>query len=578
MIRYFTFAFASLIGLSCMGQVGIGTASPNSTLDIRGSMSTAYRAFTISSTASSSDHTLAFTGTSAAQLTLPDATTCQGRQYWVKNASATTPAPTLTIATTASQTIDGNANWIMDENGEIVRLVSNGTNWYILNQDVATAKTGTTGGPWNEGGNRVPSTKAVGTISNYDLPFITNNTENMRLSAGGFLGVGTTAPAGRLHTVSQNSELGDDILFDDYGAGVTQGLYMTKSRGTLASPQDLQTGDQIGWLRFVPHYNGSLGYTPGSSVECYYKGTGANNLTDMRLFTSGNQQLLINETGSVGIGATSFDGTNPEKLLVQAGTTTSFNVISGKGSIDNYLQLNIQNQSNTGNASSDVVATAANGNESSNYIDMGINSGAYTNTSQPMVGGANNAYLYSTGKDFVIGNGSSGKNLIFFTNSFATTDEKMRITSAGNVGIGTSSPADKLSVAGVVAPATDNAYTLGKSAARWSAVYSANGTIQTSDRRLKKNIRPLQYGLREVLLLHPVRYNWLDASLPGDKIGLIAQDVRKVVPEVVVGDENKENLGMNYAELVPVLINAIKDQQKEIDAIEQRIDHLGKKH
>ena len=294
----------------------------------------------------------------------------------------------------------------------------------------------------------------------------------------------------------------------------------------------------------------------------------------MGFFTSGTQQIQISENGNVGIGATTFDVNNPEKLLVQAGSTSSFNVISGKGTIDNYLQLNIQNQSNTANASSDVVATAANGNETTNYIDMGINSGIYSNTSQPITGGANNAYLYSTGKDFVIGNGSSGRSLIFFTNSFATADEKMRITSAGNVGIGTTSPADKLSVAGVVAPSADNTYTLGKSTARWSAVYSANGTIQTSDARLKTNIRPLHYGLKEVMLLQPVRYNWIDQPNGADKIGLIAQDVRKVVPEVVVGDETKENLGMNYAELVPVLINAIKEQQHEIREIQHQINHL----
>jgi hypothetical protein len=74
--------------------------------------------------------------------------------------------------------------------------------------------------------------------------------------------------------------------------------------------------------------------------------------------------------------------------------------------------------------------------------------------------------------------------------------------------------------------------------------------------------------------LQPVRYNWIDQPNGADKIGLIAQDVRKVVPEVVVGDETKENLGMNYAELVPVLINAIKEQQKEINSIQHQINNL----
>jgi hypothetical protein len=129
-----------------------------------------------------------------------------------------------------------------------------------------------------------------------------------------------------------------------------------------------------------------------------------------------------------------------------------------------------------------------------------------------------------------------------------------------------------------VSPSIDNTYSLGKSGFRWSAVWSANGTIQTSDARLKTNIHPLQYGLKEVLQMRPVSYNWKnDASLAGPKIGLLAQEVKKLVPEVVVGDEEKENLGMNYSELVPVLINAVKEQQSQIDDIKSRINTLRSK-
>ena len=85
------------------------------------------------------------------------------------------------------------------------------------------------------------------------------------------------------------------------------------------------------------------------------------------------------------------------------------------------------------------------------------------------------------------------------------------------------------------------------------------------------------YLLREVLALNPVRYNWIDPSLTENKIGLIAQEVKKIVPEVVVGDETKETIGMNYSELVPVLINAIKEQQKQIDELKKRVESLEKK-
>ena len=568
----------AILGLAAMhvnGQVGIGTTVPNSMLDVRGSLSTSFRPLT-SGAILSTDNTIVFTGTSSASFTLPTAIGCTGRMYWIKNASSSAIVPTLTISTTASQTIDGITSWVLDEANEIVCFVSNGTNWYVLNQNTAVAKTSTTGGPWLEGGNRVTAAKALGTVSNFDLPFITNNTEKMRLTAAGYLGIGTNAPLGRIHTVNQGIESGDDYVFDDYGSGTTQGIYMTKSRGAIASPTDLVNGDQIGYFRFVPRYNGVMGSGPGSSMEAYYKGTGTNELTDLRLFTSNTEKMRIGENGNVAIGTTVF-GAVPEKLLVDAGVTTSFNVISGKGTINNYLQLNIQNRAATGSASSDIVATSDNGNETGNFIDMGINSSGYNNTTAPILGGLNTAYLYATGRDFVIGNGSSARNLMFFTNGFATTDEKLRILSTGNVGIGVTAPADKLSVAGNIAPSADNLYTMGKTAARWSAVWSANGVIQTSDARLKTNIKALNYGLKEVMTMRPVRYNWKTMPDSDPKIGLIAQEVQKIIPEVVIGDEKKETLGMNYAELVPVLINAIQEQQQEIDSIETDINALKKK-
>ena len=106
-------------------QIGVGTTTPNSTLDVRGSLSASYRAFT-TSTAAATDNMLAFTGTSAATLTLPDATTCTGRVYWIKNTSSNISV--LTIATTSAQTIDGLGSWTLDESNQAVCLASDGAN------------------------------------------------------------------------------------------------------------------------------------------------------------------------------------------------------------------------------------------------------------------------------------------------------------------------------------------------------------------------------------------------------------------------------------------------------------------
>jgi hypothetical protein len=94
---------------------------------------------------------------------------------------------------------------------------------------------------------------------------------------------------------------------------------------------------------------------------------------------------------------------------------------------------------------------------------------------------------------------------------------------------------------------------------------------------LKKDIQQLKYGLPEVLSMKPVSYIMRDDKEGEIKLGLIAQDVLKLVPEVVSNDGSKDNyLGMNYTELVPVLIKAIQDQQKIIDDLKSKLNQENK--
>jgi hypothetical protein len=121
-------------------QIGIGTTSPTSTLDVRGSLALSYRSFTSSTTAASTDNTLLFTGTTAATVTLPDAAICAGRMYSIKNASSTTPLPVLTVATTSSQTIDGTSSWLLTNSKSVLTVVSDGSNWNVTNSGLVKAR------------------------------------------------------------------------------------------------------------------------------------------------------------------------------------------------------------------------------------------------------------------------------------------------------------------------------------------------------------------------------------------------------------------------------------------------------
>jgi len=128
---------------------------------------------------------------------------------------------------------------------------------------------------------------------------------------------------------------------------------------------------------------------------------------------------------------------------------------------------------------------------------------------------------------------------------------------------------------GDVRPGADGTYLLGIPGRRWEAVYSVNGTLQTSDGRYKENLNDLPYGLDEVAELRPVSFNWADG--PDDEVhyGLVAQEVMGVLPEIVrIGDDPEGTLAMNYSELVPVLVRAVQEQQVEIDTQAEQIASL----
>ena len=113
---------------------------------------------------------------------------------------------------------------------------------------------------------------------------------------------------------------------------------------------------------------------------------------------------------------------------------------------------------------------------------------------------------------------------------------------------------------------------IGSSNHLWHTVYGLTFTSQ-SDANTKENISSLQYGLDEIMALDPVSYQWRNPELDEVRLGLLAQDVNEIISEVVVEGED-DWMGMNYNDLIPVLINATQEQQLEIEEKEERIETL----
>lgn len=98
-------------------------------------------------------------------------------------------------------------------------------------------------------------------------------------------------------------------------------------------------------------------------------------------------------------------------------------------------------------------------------------------------------------------------------------------------------------------------------------VISECGVLCSSDLRKKTNVQPLDCALDKVLKLRGVTFDWTDTSLTrGTQIGFIAQEVQQVLPELV--DANEEGfLAVRYVNAVPLLVEAIKTQARQIDEL-----------
>ena len=159
------------------------------------------------------------------------------------------------------------------------------------------------------------------------------------------------------------------------------------------------------------------------------------------------------------------------------------------------------------------------------------------------------------------GNSNKGGYMTFFTknntSNATAASERMRIQADGNVAIGATSASVKLYVAG-------DATITGK--------FNSNGIQESSDVRFKKNIKPLENVLEKLLQLEGVTYNWRQDEFPKRKfgsqmeIGVIAQEVEKIYPELVSTDADGYK-AVQYSHMVPLLLEAIKEQQKQIELL-----------
>lgn len=153
---------------------------------------------------------------------------------------------------------------------------------------------------------------------------------------------------------------------------------------------------------------------------------------------------------------------------------------------------------------------------------------------------------------------TTGKGYDFVIDDLGTGTDPEAVFQFGNgyLGLGVLDPSNRITL-------PNHANTSGQGLANAWTIYSS--------RRWKKNIRTIDQPLELVTKLRGVRYDWMDSGKPD--IGLIAEEVGAVIPEVVQYEENGVDAqSVDYARLVALLIEGMKEQQKRIEALESRLE------
>lgn len=164
------------------------------------------------------------------------------------------------------------------------------------------------------------------------------------------------------------------------------------------------------------------------------------------------------------------------------------------------------------------------------------------------------SYNTIIGSNVVVPSGSLSNNIII---ADGQGNQRINVDSSGRVGLGALNTSYQLTVNG------------GAIATAWDI---------SSDRRLKKNIRKLENPLNKILQLQAVSFDWDENTNPlqpsrKEDIGLIAQDVEKIFPELVTTGKNGYK-SVSYSKLVSPLIGALQDIHAENMEMKKTIETL----
>ncbi len=457
--------------------------------------------------------------------------------------------------------------------------------------------------------------------SSHDMAFSTNETEALRIDSSQNVGIGTTSPAEKLHVVGQAkiAGTGDTTLYiDGAGNGYTSGSIVFQGsdddasyRGTGVFNHDAESD--------IEYFSGTL-YANDAWAVCRKTSVSSH---DSSVAQGSNALFIIEGGGDVGVGTSNpqnkftVNSTSANQASIQYDASTRLQISVAGSGVTTFLTDNSAACSFTNIVGIGTTDPASYNNDGDDFVIYGTG-----NTGMSIASGtsSNGSIMFADGTGGTAG--YRGAIKYEHTNDYmhfnTAAAERMRIDSSGNVGIGETSPSTLLHFGA----APDARVITFDQSGRYNGIgtyFSSNATDSRidfflsdggtnndtnqefamyasgnfhadadviaysssvgSDRNLKKNIKDTPYGLDDVLKMRAVEFDWKEKRNGVHDIGVIAQEIEKIIPEVVQevqtlktdGDTHKV---VDYGKLTSVLIKAIQEQQEEIDLLKANYDQL----
>ena len=290
--------------------------------------------------------------------------------------------------------------------------------------------------------------------------------------------------------------------------------------------------------------------------------------------------------------------TDGDNFIIESNADTGMSIISGEASGETGALI-------FGHASDSFAAGLiynAHGNQ------LSLQTQQASNTIRIATGNNDESFIFS-------GANLSGSQASTGSFGVLETHGNVNVTTTGRLGVGTDDPDFKLDVAGnagfneyirhngdndthirfqanqVDISAGGNIYSYDGAAFNLTGHLSASGNISgsqieasgdiiafgSSDRNLKDNIQPIENPLEKMEKIGGYTFVWNNkqSTYQGKDVGVVAQEIQEVLPEIVSGRANGY-LGVKYEKIVPLLIESIKENTKKIKELEQEINEINK--